>query len=395
MREDGIRYFSGHIYRGCGRGFTEGTVAVEDGHVVRASSVRSSGTIDGIEVERNVIVAPLFFNAHTHLGDSFMTEPVTGDLVEMVIPPDGIKHKRLRETSRERIAAGIREELKSMALSGTGYFCEYREGGCEGLEAMDMALGAAGDAREPVPAGLVLGRPTDRSGSDIADILTRSDGMGLNSLADFEPRVLDDMARAVKNGRKIFSAHHSEGKREPTELPIEFGIWPLVHMSCAHPRDIAAVADAGLPVAVCARSNLCFSLMPNVHRMLESGIELLVGTDNAFISRPDMFTELEVLWRTYMHMSPLGSTEARGAVVKLYEASLGVPLLGHGMDNLKGNRKKAFRAGHEIAVNGISEGMNINFQAVRNRYSARTQEIEYFMVNRATAMDIVTVEMPV
>ena len=58
MREDGIRYFSGHIYRGCGRGFTEGTVAVEDGHVVRASSVRSSGTIDGIEVERNVIVAP-------------------------------------------------------------------------------------------------------------------------------------------------------------------------------------------------------------------------------------------------------------------------------------------------------------------------------------------------
>ena len=391
MHGDSIDYFSGYIYRGLETGFRKGIVGVEAGYIVEDSKDESDEGFQGSRITRNIVMAPLFFNAHTHLGDSFITSPPAGGLEEMVIPPHGVKHQRLKEASIERIGEGIFRELKFMARTGTGFFCDYREGGMDGLLAMDHAIKKAGEENIPIPVGIVLGRPEggdDRKKLD--DLLDSSHGLGLCSLGDHGPDRILALSEHLRGTGKLLSAHFSEGRRENTELVLRSGSWPLIHLSCAAEKDISAIAGAGLPVVVCPRSNLMFGLMPNVCKMVRAGVELMVGTDNAFITRPDMHGEIDLLFRVFMHMNP-GDIEG---INYIFKASLGIPLLEFGKDNMEGSERERFNAGHDIAVNGFSKGKRAIFQVLDNAVGAGEGEIEYYMINRASAVDIVAFNMP-
>ncbi len=388
MRKDTLKYYSGHIFRGNGAGFGEGTVAVEDGRIVEDGPLKNFGSIDGVENIRNTIIAPLFFNAHTHLGDSFITDPPEGGLERMVIPPDGLKHQCLRGAERKTIGESILRELKFMTNSGTGFFCDYREGGIEGLDAMNIAKETANISGIDVPAGLVLGRP--ESGFDLSELkelLELSDGVGLSCLEDFGLSERQKITRAVRERGKLISAHLSEGARERPEPALECNAWPLIHLACATDEDLRKIAEAKLPVVVCPRSNLMFSLLPNVYRMIKAGVEIMVGTDNSFLTRPDMHAELDVLYRTFMHMNR-GDIDG---IAALYRSALGIPLLEFGRKNGSGSVKEKFQAGYEIAVKGFTESGPASYQALNNYLGATAKEIEYFLLNRASAMDIIDV----
>jgi len=358
---------------------------MEDGYVVENGSLKNFAGIDGVENIRNTIIAPLFFNAHTHLGDSFITESPKGGLKRMVIPPDGVKHQRLQSADKKSIGESILRELKFMAASGTGFFCDYREGGVVGLEAMNIAKETATKEDIDIPTGLVLGRPA--SGLDLGELdelLELSDGLGLSSLADFEPHEIMDITGTVRDRGKLISAHLSEGKRERPELALDCNAWPLIHLACATDGDLKKIAAAKVPVVLCPRSNLMFSLLPNVYRMIKAGVEIMVGTDNSFLTRPDIYAELDVLYRIFMHMN-------RGDIdgtAKIYRSSLGIPLLEFGRKNGRGSDRKKYEAGYDIAVNGFTEGGPALYQAVNNYAGAGEGEIEYFIVNRASAMDV-------
>ena len=86
-------YYTGQIYRGLNRGFEERTVLLEDGYIIEDRNPVYLKNIQGLNNELNVIINPLFFNAHTHLGDSMLSEIPTGRLDDMVIPPHGLKHR--------------------------------------------------------------------------------------------------------------------------------------------------------------------------------------------------------------------------------------------------------------------------------------------------------------
>ena len=391
LHDDSINYFSGYIYRGLEAGFRKGIVGVKAGYIVEDYEDDKSFHVS--RITQNIIMAPLFFNAHTHLGDSFITSPPTGGLENMVIPPHGVKHQRLKEASIESIGEGIFRELKFMARTGTGFFCDYREGGIDGLLAMDHAIKKAGEENIPVPVGIVLGRTEgEPHGKELDDLLNASHGLGLCSLEDHEPDKILALSEHLRGKGKLLSAHFSEGRRENTELVLRSGSWPLIHLSCAAEKDISAIAGAGLPVVVCPRSNLMFGLMPNVCKMVRAGVELMVGTDNAFITRPDMHGEIDLLFRVFMHMNP-GDVEG---IQNIFKASLGIPLLEFGKDNLEGSERERerFRTGHDIAVNGFSKGKRAIFQVLDNAVGAGEGEIEYYMINRASAGDIVAFNMP-
>jgi len=252
-------------------------------------------------------------------------------------------------------------------------------------------MNRAKDENIPIPAGIVLGRPEGAPhGKELDELLNISQGLGLCSLADHEPEEILALSENLRGKGKLLSAHFSEGKRERTEMVLRSGSWPLIHLSCATEKDISAIADAGLPVVVCPRSNLMFSLMPNVCKMIRAGVELMVGTDNAFITRPDMYCELDTLYRVFMHMNP-GDVEG---IKSIFRASLGIPLLKFGKDNMEGSEQERFRVGHDIAVNGFSKGKKAAFQVLENSAGAGEGEIEYYMINRASAMDIVDLKMP-
>jgi len=386
LREDTLRYYSGFIFRGDGIGFSEGTVAMEDGFVVEDGSPKNFGSIDGVKNTRNAIIAPLFFNAHTHLGDSFITDPPQGGLEKMVIPPDGVKHQRLRSTPKKLIGESILRELKFMASSGTGFFCDYREGGVNGLDAMNIAKETGKIAGFDIPTGLVLGRPT--AGLDfreLDELLELSDGLGLNSLSDFSSDEIMEITGLVQDRGKLFSTHLSEGRRERPGPAVECNAWPLIHLACATDDDLRKIAEAQVPVVVCPRSNLMFSLMPNVYRMIKAGVEIMIGTDNSFLTRPDMYAELDVLYRIFMHMN---RGEIDG-IRKLYHSSLGIPLLEFGRKYARGSHRGKFETGFNIAVNGFTEGAQAVYQAINNSVGAGMSEIEYFIVNRASVMDVI------
>ncbi|MFT4885472.1 MAG: cytosine/adenosine deaminase-related metal-dependent hydrolase, partial [Natronomonas sp.] len=92
----------------------EGRVVVEDGEIT---------AIEEAETASTDIICPAFVNAHTHIGDSIAKEAGRGlSLEELVAPPDGLKHRLLREASREEKVEAMRESLRFMEKSGTTAF---------------------------------------------------------------------------------------------------------------------------------------------------------------------------------------------------------------------------------------------------------------------------------
>ncbi|EMA46126.1 amidohydrolase family protein [Halococcus saccharolyticus] len=255
----------------CGRELEpiEGRVVIEDDEIV---------AIEEATVDSSNIVLPAFVNAHTHIGDSIAKEAGGGlSLDELVAPPDGLKHQLLRETSREELVAAMRRTIAFMRETGTGAFCEFREGDVEGVRAIEEALtGSALDAT-------VLGR-----GSVAA--MEASDGYGASGARD------DEFAReraATREAGKLFGIH--AGERDPHDIDPALDLDPdfLVHMVHAEPDHLDRVGREECPVVVCPRSNLVTGVGLGPIEELTDRTTVALGTDNAMLDSPSMFREME------------------------------------------------------------------------------------------------------
>ena len=72
----------------------------KEGRIISILYSDPGKNIDISENERNLMMIPGFINSHVHVGDSFAKEMgFNKDLIEIVAPPNGIKHKLLRQTS--------------------------------------------------------------------------------------------------------------------------------------------------------------------------------------------------------------------------------------------------------------------------------------------------------
>ena len=88
----------------------------------------------------DVWICPALFNAHTHLGDTIAMDcGAAGDLEALVTPPDGLKHRLLRAASREDLVGGMRASMEGMIATGTAGCADFREGGIEGVLALQEA----------------------------------------------------------------------------------------------------------------------------------------------------------------------------------------------------------------------------------------------------------------
>src|SRR5437879_12229442 len=61
--------------------------------------------------------------------------------------------------------------------------------------------------------------------------------------------------------------------------------------------DLTRCADAAVPIVLCPRSNAFFGMTPDIPRMIQSGVQLLLGTDNAMINVASMLREIEFAYR--------------------------------------------------------------------------------------------------
>ena len=212
----------------------------------------------------------------------------------MVAPPDGYKHRRLRVAPRQTKVAGMVRFLRAAWRNGVSRVVDFREEGIAGLRMAREAEIRARALGAPVQV-TALGRTT---GDESAEEVVRSaDGIGLSGLRDLGAVRAEDEARVARRAGRPVAIHFSESRREDVTDLLSLRPALAVHLCKATARDIERVCSARIPVIVCPRSNERFGLRAPVRRMLDSGIRVLLGTDNAMLATPDLFAEARTLVR--------------------------------------------------------------------------------------------------
>ena len=301
----------------------EGRIVVEDGRIE---------AIEHAETDSAQLVCPAFVNAHTHIGDSIAKEAGAGlSLDELVAPPDGLKHRLLRETSTEEKVAAMRRSLQFMQATGTAACVEFREGGLDGVEAFERARsGLEIDA-------VVLGRET-------AEAMEASDGFGASGARDAD---FTERRAATREVGKLFGIHAGERDADDVDAAIDLDPDFLVHMVHATDDQLDRVASADIPIAVCPRSNLVTNVgVPPIAALAER-TTVALGTDNVMLNSPSMFREMEfaaklsnVSAETVLRMATVNGAEIAGVDYGIVEEGRRAKLLvlDGDSDNLAGAR---------------------------------------------------------
>lgn len=278
-------WISGWRY-GEGR-FVAGSVAIDGGIVVDVSRQKAKDPL------ATGLILPAFANAHTHAGDAVVRGELSGSLEALVAPPGGLKHRVLARSKDEDVIAAMRAFFEDMVHTGTTSFWDFREMGVPGVRQLFAA--ALGLPVRP----LVFGRPRGMTyeADEVRALLRACDGIGISSLLDWDAGDAAKLARDAHGAGKGFATHASERVREDIDGVLDLKPDLLVHLTEATDGDLARVADAEVPVAVCPRSNAFFGKIVDLPRMVRMGVRLLLGTDNAMINAPSMLRELDFAWK--------------------------------------------------------------------------------------------------
>jgi cytosine/adenosine deaminase-related metal-dependent hydrolase len=272
---------SGRAYLGPETGMRDVVICIRDGiiHSIEETESGSAG-------ERWIF--PCLFNSHTHLADTVAMDVRTkGSLSELVAPPDGLKHRILAQSGRDLLENGMRKSISFMMSSATPGFCDFREGGADGVDILKSALkGSGADA-------VILGR---EGGEDV------SDGIGVSSTKEGGD-VIERAARTKEKGGFV-AFHAGEKDSRDIDPAIDAGADMLVHCTHATDRHLKRCADEGIVIVVCLRSNWVLGVAsgpqnPPLKKMIDLGCKVVLGTDNVMFVQPDMFPEMAFLSTVY------------------------------------------------------------------------------------------------
>jgi cytosine/adenosine deaminase-related metal-dependent hydrolase len=312
-------------------GLRPATVAWSRGRILGVDEI--AGSLRSKDADR--VILPGFVNAHVHTGDAFIRRVPQGlALAELVAPPDGYKHRRLREAPRQTKVAGMVRFLREAWRTGTSRVIDFREEGLAGVSMIREAERRSSGLRAPV-AVTALGRPHDREAPEL--VVRAADGLGISSLSDSGIDEARAAARAARAAGKPFAIHFSEAMIEHVGSLLELRPSLVVHLCHAGRGDLERIVSAGVPVAVCPRSNLRFGRRPPARELLDLGARVCLGTDNAMLAPPDILAEARALPRLSMNrIRPLEAL--RIAVLS------GQGLLGSGPEGLMRGAKADFLA---------------------------------------------------
>ena len=270
--------------------------------------------IDG----EGLLVIPGFINAHTHIGDSIGKDVTLDSSVDKKIHPVfGAKSKILKHTSNENLENFMKNSCYSMIRKGITTFVDFREGGLNGVMILKNAL-------KDVPIrSIILGRVENYSSTseirknasfpkakndELLSIIKKCDGIGISGANENSNSVLNHYSKTTKI-RAIHSAETKQstskskkitGKSE-TIRALSMKPHFLVHMTYASKSDLHKAAQKTRGIVVCPRANSSLAEgIPDVELMKKSGCTLGLGTDNVMVNSPDMFREMDFLWKVTM-----------------------------------------------------------------------------------------------
>ncbi|HXY86959.1 MAG TPA: amidohydrolase family protein [Candidatus Acidoferrales bacterium] len=284
----------------CGENFEalSGRVYVESGRIVE---IEERFNVKSNDCNAFGTVLPSFVNAHTHLGDSIIKDVVFDSLDNLVKPPDGLKHRALREANSITIIKAINHSLLDAIGTGTATLVDFREGGVKGLEELMAAKKNLKNIKV-----FALGRPKNDGidyivEDDIDNVLDLANGIGISGVKDLNASTISKISNKAKKRGKILATH--AGERDEKDINAAIALNPsfLVHMTHASKHQI----ESGIPIVVCPRSNLVTGVGASFCRPpISSMVELTtvgLGTDNVMFNSLNMFAEMEFASKAYLH----------------------------------------------------------------------------------------------
>ncbi|MEE9152398.1 MAG: amidohydrolase family protein [Thermoplasmata archaeon] len=345
-----MKYVSGQIYQG--EKFEEGYLGFEDG------IIKETGKGTKSDAQAKGIIIPPFVNAHTHIGDAVIQDELKGGLEELVSPPNGLKHRVLGETPQETLIKSMKLVAHGMLNSGIELFFDFREGGVKGVELLKMAL------QDSSLRSKIFGRPAGMRylKDEVESLLKSGDGIGLSSISDWDNDEIKKIAQHAKRQKMGFALHASERVREDIDTILDLKPDFLIHMTEATNSDLKICAENDVPIIVCPRSEVFFGHFPDIPKMLEKGVTLALGTDNAMLNKPNsLLREMEFAYK----ISGLkGAVDAKDILNMVLQ-----------------NPRKVLNVGDDIC---LSLGKEANFIV----FQLQTKNPAYALINGACCRDI-------
>ncbi len=281
------------------------------------SKIKSNVKEESVDCE-GLLMIPGFINAHTHIGDSIGKDISLDKTVDQKIHPVfGAKSKILKNTSNEHLGNFMKNTCYSMIRKGITTFVDFREGGLEGVILLKKVL-------SDIPIrSIILGRmefyqdtkeikknlsfPSTKS-SEFLSLLKKCDGIGISGANENSNSVLNYYSKISK----IRAIHSSETKQSITKSKKITGksetiraltLKPdfLVHMTYASKSDLHLVSKKTRGIVICPRANSSLAEgIPDIELMQKSNCTIGLGTDNVMINSPDMFREMDFIWKVTM-----------------------------------------------------------------------------------------------
>ena len=265
-----------------------------------------------------LLLIPGFVNAHTHIGDSIAKDVATNGTVDNKIHPIlGAKQRILRKSEPEHLVSFMRNSCLSMLRKGITTFVDFRESELTGILLLKKAI-----SQIPIRA-IILGRIEHYQDQNqiqkntplpilqrkkLLSILRSCDGLGISGPNENSNSALQFMSK-TKKIRAIHSAETTESSKKSkkiigkSETSRALLLKPhfLVHMTYAKQNDLYAAAKKTRGIVICPRANASLAEgIPNFSLMKKNGCRVAIGTDNVMINSPDMFREMDYLWKVTM-----------------------------------------------------------------------------------------------
>ena len=265
-----------------------------------------------------LLLIPGFINSHTHIADSVGKDlSIDADVNSKIHPMIGMKQKLLKETPPNILSKYIRNSAKSMMKKGITTFVDFREGGLAGVLLLKKSL-----KNIPIRC-VILGRIEHYNTKDeirknlplsnfhskqLTKLLQNCNGIGISGTNENSDSNLKSFAktkkiRAIHAAETIQSVNVSKKLTGKSEIQRAMLLKPsfLIHMTFASKNDLKLAAKNTRGIVVCPRANSSLAEgIVDIPLMEKFGCNLTIGTDNVMINSPDIFREMDYLWKVTM-----------------------------------------------------------------------------------------------
>lgn len=271
------------------------SIEIVDGIV---SSIGKSWSSGKNPVKVRGVALPALANAHVHLLDYAFAE--FGDegpysISQLVREPDGIKFRLISSLTPSEVYEVSKRVFSKMLRYGVGLVIAY----VERPVFSEVKMAVEHGMKVVVLGGLIGGEVFAK----LDHVVNAAEGVGLDSPLRFTIEELEAIKSACRRAGKLISTHIAETRSIYERGDFKLGFTHLepdliVHGTHLGDEELELLASKGISIVVCPRSNMWFGVgLPPVSKMLEKGVNVLIGTDNAGIIEFDLWRELEEVYR--------------------------------------------------------------------------------------------------